>query len=122
MGDEIYTRYTECFKKENDLVNNRVTWLLTTQAFLFAALEYVKGTEYLEFVVSIVGFISSIGFLLCILAAILAYFRFYFEVPKELKNEKFPETNRNMPILIMGFIGPISIPAVLIWGWLYILN
>ncbi len=121
MCGEKYKRYTECFKKENDLINNRITWLLTTQTFLFAALEYVKATKKLEFVVSIVGLFSSIGFLLCILAAIIAYFRFYYKAPNELKKEDFPETNRNIFILIMGFIGPVLTPIILIWGWSYIL-
>ena len=125
MYEKIYKRYTECFKKENDLINNRITWLLTTQAFLFAALEYVKNTPNLEFVVSLVGLLSSVGFFLSILAAIMSYFRFYKKFPAELEAESekvnFPETNRSICILILGFIGPILTPIVLIWGWSYLL-
>jgi hypothetical protein len=125
MYEKIYKRYTECFKKENDLINNRITWLLTTQAFLFAALEYVKNTPNLEFVVSLVGLLSSGGFFLSILAAIISYFRFYKIFPAELKAESekvnFPETNRRIWILILGFTGPILTPIVLIWGWSYLL-
>ena len=121
MNDEVYKRYTECFKKENDLINNRITWLLTTQVFLFAALEYVKHTEQLTLAVVIVGLVSSFGFFLCILAAIMAYFRFYFNIPKKYKKHKFPETYRNKFILFMGFTGPFLTPIVLIWAWSYLL-
>ena len=120
-GFAITEGFKDALKRENDLINNRMTWLLTTQALLFAALEYVKNTNKLEFVVSIVGLSSSIGFLLCILAAIIAYFRFYLKTPRELKKDDFPETNRNILILLLGFGGPILTPIILIWGWSYIL-
>ncbi|UCE65257.1 MAG: hypothetical protein JSU85_10310, partial [Candidatus Zixiibacteriota bacterium] len=67
------------------------------------------------------GLSSSIGFLLCILAAIIAYFRFYIKTPREFKKDDFPETNRNILILLLGFGGPILTPIILIWGWSYIL-
>ena len=119
MCNDLYSRYSEFFKKENDLIKDRITWLLTTQALLFAALEYVKNE--IKTVVSIVGLFSSIGFLLCILAAIIAYLRLYCKIPNELKKDDYPETNRSILILLLGHTGPILTPIVLIWGWSYIL-
>lgn len=122
MCENIYDRYKEFFKKENDLIKDRISWLLTTQAILFATLEYVKDDIKLRTVILSIGLISSIGFFLCIWAAIFSYFRVYLNLPQTYRTDEFPETNNKTTILILGHSGPVLTTIALILGWAYLIK
>ncbi|QDF28660.1 hypothetical protein [Halarcobacter anaerophilus] len=122
MAENIYNRYKEFFKKENDLIKDRISWLLTTQAILFATFEYVDDDIKLQAVILSIGLVSSFSFFLCISAAIILYFIAYSNVPQAYRNIDYPETNNKKTILILGHIGPFLTTLALVIGWVYLIK
>lgn len=128
---------------EENLINNRITWMLTMQGFLFAALAIIAKKE-----IKTIEFPPAIDILqnmIPILGGLIAFFVFfgvyaaYMQIDnhKDVKNTKIKELMKNQndnyhiiipsksPARLASVIGRIvgmSIPAsiMLIWVYFYI--
>ena len=107
---------------ENDLVNHRLSWLASSQAFLAAA--YVirfssdsDTPEGLERGIPVLGIVSTIVVFSSIVAAVWA-----FRVEQRHWTHEIEERRR---LLLtgtrltqrLGFVAPIGLPVVVIAGW-----
>jgi hypothetical protein len=112
---------------ENDLVNHRLSWLASSQAFLAAA--YVirfssdsDTPEGLERGIPVLGIVSTLVVFSSIIAAVWA-----FQV--EQRRWTRDEEQRERVLLTgtpltqkLGFIAPIGLPVVVVAGWLAALS
>lgn len=60
----LYVNYREMIRHENDLINQRLTWLSGFQGLLFAALAFAWGKSnifYLSVIICIVGFLIAVS-------------------------------------------------------------
>ena len=123
MDEKKYARYTDLFNKENELIKHRISWLFATQTLLLGGLK-IPGIDF-DFIlaIKIIGLCSSIFFLMSIGAAIITYLKFLFVHPKIDIKEKldYPEFNRNLWVIILGFFAPFALPVVFIWAWIFLL-
>ncbi len=128
MEINIYTRYTNLFNKENELIKNRMNWLFGTQTLLFGILKIAFSTASdgskelqmsFQYAIVHIGFWSSILYFVSILAAVVTYLKFHFTQPEVEKSEKmnYPEFNRSPFILILGFAAALGMPIIFIWAW-----
>jgi|688.fasta_scaffold177383_2 hypothetical protein len=106
---------------ENELVHNRITWLLTGQTLLLVALSNLvsKGTseqlqdnglhgKALEFI-PLVGYWSAFAVLIGVLSAVVAFIKITRREGKEI--------GVSVPTTIGGFIPSISLPLIFMIAW-----
>lgn len=128
MEKDIYARYTGLFNKENELIKNRLNWLFGTQTLLFGVLKiaFSKAPDSfkelqlaLQYAIVHVGFLSSILYLVSILAAVVTYLKFHFTKPEveESQKKNYPEFNRWFLVIILGFVAALGMPIIFIWAW-----
>ena len=87
--------YHQGLSSEHELLNHRLTWLLSSQTILFAALAFTMGNqttpdrrqEFFFLVVSILG----IGISLCILIGILQGIRAKLQLWNDYKTHTDPK-------------------------------
>lgn len=65
-----WKRIRLAIEHENNLINMRTTWLLTSHAFLFyilgnTATEYIKSSLHSNFYLAIISAVTACGFLVC---------------------------------------------------------
>ena len=60
ISTEGYRRYCSQMDKEDELIDRRVNWLLTSQAILFAAVG-LSGNNTAEIVLSVVPWVGGIA-------------------------------------------------------------
>ena len=75
ISTEVYCRYCSQMDKEDDLIDRRVNWLLTSQAILFAAVG-LSGNDTAGIVLSVVpwvGFCSSLAIGVTVWAASFSF-------------------------------------------------
>ena len=129
---DVYRLYSENLDKEDNLINQRINWLLGSQTLLFAAYAVVIKEQNGDFyniinVIQWIGFLSSFIIWLSTLAAICAYFRFHKRLKKALSPLKnihalFPQLDRNRLVIFCGFIAPVILPIVFMAAWCYLIN
>ncbi len=118
MSRDIVQRIIE---HEENLINRRLTWMLTFQGFLFASLSlFVNKKEdilptdvilLLEQLIPYVGICVSIVILLGIVAAY-----------RSITHNKKTSYNEDIVALLLGRFSSCSIPIIIIDGWLYFLR
>jgi len=109
--------YFEKQKFEHELLNRRVTWLLTSQSILFVAygladkniVNYKKFAE----IIPCIGLLLSIAIFIGIVAAIFAKTKIWLDY-----KEEHPEFGEKTWITIMGFIPDLFLPIMFSYGWL----
>ncbi len=132
MDDATYKNVTEFFEKENSRIGNRISWLFATQTLIFGAFEYVNNypqafrVSFLNAIAQ-VGFWTSLGFTLSILAAAINYMYIYFPLSSngEQISSTYPYPNLRggavqrlcIPI---GFFAAVLLPIVFAIAWLNI--
>lgn len=125
----VYDRYEAKLDEENDLVNNRVNWLLATQTILFAAIKIGKENTSVEVLnaIRVVGFCSSIALLCSIFAACASFKQYrnqllekYEGVGDSIEKIDYPQLTRRICHLYAGDFGSLALPAIFAIGWLII--
>ncbi len=120
--------YCHQIDKEDDLVNQRIQWLLMSQAILFAAAALESGAlnKIVQPVIPIVGLASSLAIWASVIAAILTmcrYRRHVFTVCENYTGDEsaFPECHRKWSALMLGWSASFCMPLFFAGGWLYVL-
>jgi len=117
-------KFEERARFEHQLLNTRVTWLLSSQTILFAAYglsisEYDKGTLFRE-VIPLVGIVLSGIILIGIVAAFLAKI-IAWEDLKRIKGYENEPIGVRTWITCLGYIPDFFIPIVFALAWSYLL-
>ncbi len=106
---------------EHDLINRRLTWLLTSQTILFAALAFVLGKEELSVqqsffseIISILGMGISIAILIGVLMGILAKVMTWRDAKAIDKNQQFGVRTW---ITMIAFIPDVFMPIAFAIAW-----
>jgi len=107
---------------EHSLINNRITWLLVTQGFLFAAyaaaLVNSPPSEFLGQVAK-VGIAISVLAIAAITASLLAKY-FTWKDLKKLDQFKCEPWWVRTPITIFAAVAELAVPVVFIGAWFQI--
>lgn len=127
---DSYQLYRNEMMHEDSLIDQRIKWLLISQAILFAALGQVidKAGPFLSFLVFIIcfsGFISSLTLWFSIRAAIKVFRVMQkklekLEIPQELEH-MFPQRKREKRFIFSGFIAPNVLPIIFVALWVIII-
>lgn len=130
MDANTYKNVTEFFEKENTRIGNRISWLFATQTLIFGAFEYVNNStgdfkdNFLN-AIGQVGFWTSLGFALSILAAATNYMCIYYPLSSdgEKISTSYPYPNlrggRVQRLCIpIGFFAAVLLPIVFMILWL----
>jgi hypothetical protein len=136
IGDfeKVYKRYGAQLDKEDNLINNRVGWLLATQTILFAAVKFGDGNAPPDVLhaIKIVGFYSSIAILFSVFAACLSFVIYRRRLHKKykvvrssinkdsIKKIDYPQLGRNFGIICAGHLASIALPVIFAAGWLLV--
>jgi hypothetical protein len=91
---EFADRIRNMIRHESILVNHRMTWFLTCQSILFAALSFAWGKDWLPVVLSTIGLVVCLSFHVSMCASIRAVQgleQCWFEKCKELEIEPSSE-------------------------------
>ena len=127
-----YEKYCGLMDKEDDLINNRVNWLLASQSILFAALAIGQGAldeplgETIIKVVTVLGLSSSLVIWVSVMGAVRSFCRYRYLLlqvcPKaEDTDHEYPQLHRSQSNIILGFISPVAIPLLIAGAWLWLL-
>jgi hypothetical protein len=116
--------YSTRMQFEHELINRRLTWLLASEAILFAAYGAAleKQASFLK-IVAIVGLAASAAVLAGIVASLLA------KVFTWLDYRRGPEPGRSREpfwvrtwITCIGFVPDLALPVVFAWAWWKLLS
>lgn len=123
-----YARYSSQIDKEDELIDRRVNWLLTSQSILFAAVG-LSGNEKVANVLSVVpwvGLFSSFAIGITIWAASisLAQYRYRlkeFYPPGNDPKQYFPQLHRKEWIIILGLLPSSIVPLIFSVAWIAVI-
>ena len=124
---DSYEYWREKWVHEDELINQRLNWLISSQTLLFAAYGLAlqigtnpsntsdevsnKTTEVIS-LIPYIGLYSSISILLSVLAAVIALFVLLN------KSGKFKDYLQvTLPTTLMGVAAGISLPLIFIFAW-----
>lgn len=112
--------YSERMKFEHELINRRVTWLLTSQSILFAAYGIALNANASSFlgVVAFTGAMTAVFVLVGILASFAAKFCTWKDFQNS-GNQKEPFWVRT-PITYLGFVPDFMLPILFAIVWVYL--
>jgi hypothetical protein len=134
----VFDDYVEGLEFEHELINRKITWLLTSQTILFAALGLTLRTPTLTFVqvIAVVGLVIGI----IVGAGLAGNFRAKWLVYSDFKafNEELPGepqprwgvrrgTNRvewgvRTPVTVWGMIVDLLIPIMFVAAWVFVFS
>ena len=142
--EELFKEYSDRQKFEHELINRRVTWLLTSQTILFAAygIGASKGiviSQQFLCVVSACGLLSSFLLFLGIVAGALAKWRSwkdYLDLLQNLNNEVYgskisvPKEHDKLrknwgvrtEITILALVPDLFLPLIFLGAWVFVLQ
>ncbi|MEO0975093.1 MAG: hypothetical protein AAFX85_18550 [Pseudomonadota bacterium] len=120
---KLYETLVDQLKREESLTNQRLSWMLTTQGFLFASMAIgAREKETLGVflkVIPVVGVTIAFAGLLGLVAATLSrrqYKRIYLQTFGD-RREAFPRPFAEGLAQWFGTLAAWGIPIVLISGW-----
>jgi hypothetical protein len=137
-SQKLYQIYRQYVMNEADLINARLTWLLTIQGFLFATYGIIVASQkpWVTWALSVLRWLPGYGVVVSLvaLASILAA-RFAADAVFE-KWEKLPHSDTFKDLMpkirggghpkahILGYFAPVGIPLTLcaIWVVLFCLS
>jgi hypothetical protein len=123
---DSYEYWRERWVHEDELINQRLSWLLASQTLLFAAYglalqvganpsntsEVSKKTTEVLSLIPYIGFYSSVSIMVSVLAAVIAL---YFLWKRSGNFKRYlPVT---VPTTIMGVAAGVSLPLIFIIAW-----
>ena len=125
---DTYERYCRQIDKEDNLIDQRLNWMLVSQSLLFGALglsdKQIAGLMY--FIIPLVGIGVSILVGESVRAAVksLKHYRDDLEKacrPGDDKNLCLPQLHREPQNLSRGLVSPKSLPWLFFGAWILIL-
>ena len=124
-----YDRYCRQLDKEDQLINERINWLLVSQSLLFAAvgLSSEGVTSIILKAVPWVGLFSSVGIGISVLAAVLSLKKYRKTLldkvccPSSNPDECYPQLHRSKFNIALGLVSPIVLPLVFCVAWIYVI-
>lgn len=130
---KFYEYTTQRIKQETDLINNRLSWMLTFQGFLFASITLVlrKDTDQavssiLKIMIPIIGIVVALLTLTGITAAYRAIrkVRLKLESNEQLKKEyeQYPPAYGDMLARTLGRVTSYGLPLSLAITWVILLK
>jgi hypothetical protein len=122
----VYDRYCRQIDKEDELVNQRVNWLLSSQSILFAAIG-LTGHDAVSQVVPWVGLGSSLAIGMSVWAAVRSLNRYREVLLEKLQPEMdllwhYPQLHRKHGNLRLGNISAIAIPLLFCVAWITVMR
>ena len=115
-----YNVYHSEMKHEDNLINQRMNWLLVSQTLLFAALgQFIdKNKIATASLVKFVGLASSLIFLASMFSGVMSFWSYYSNL-RELKldKESYPQLNRNKSLVITGLSAYLLLPLIFMFAW-----
>jgi hypothetical protein len=129
-----YTRFRAQVEREDTLVNQRLSWLLTFEGFLFAAVAILANQDsepiiktFLFWAIPLTGLGAAISVIFAVFAAhqsVESFRRDWCALPPEIKDQKpspFGGSHIHIPLLGPSFVIPIIVSMVWIsWIFYYI--
>jgi hypothetical protein len=135
---ELYRLIRERIDYEENLLNQRLTWLILSESFLVSAYAVMlnsppepKSPMYGELQSSLIWLLPSVALILSIIVYVsvisalyhIAELRKSFETyPKDDTIEHFPGMNDTSFIRRLGGLPPILVPLVFIGAWVLLLS
>jgi hypothetical protein len=117
--DNEREEYFRRMQFEHELINRRLTWLITSQALLFAAyglsVKEPKASSFLK-TIAVVGLVSSSAVLVGIVAGLLAKYCIWKDYKDRSRNkdEEFWVRTR---ITVLAFLPDLVLPIVFAGAW-----
>ncbi len=131
---QFYDYIVDHLKREHGLADNRMGWMLTSQAFLFAAFGAINSTNFsplddaskesLNVAIPTVGLTVGIAVLLGLLGTNIAVRAYRYEwaaKPDDLKR-RFPPTSGWGVPHGLGLFSTLIIPLVVCFAWALVLS
>lgn len=123
-----YSRYCSQIDKEDELIDRRVNWLLTSQSILFAAVG-LSGNETAGIVLSVVpwvGLWSSFAIGVTIWAASLSLTQYRNNLkklcdPKKDPDQYYPQLHRREWIIVSGLLPSSIVPLMFSAAWIAVI-
>lgn len=108
---------------EHELINRRLTWLLSSQSILFAALAFVLGKDadlklkmiFFD-IVSTLGLGISLLILLGVSMGMMAKYTSWYDVNKGVQKTGIPLGVRTW-ITTIAIIPDVCMPVLFAWAW-----
>jgi hypothetical protein len=118
--------YYQWMQFEHELINHRITWLLTSQSLFFTAfaLATSKGIKEMLFLLktmSAVGFLLSLAIFLGICGSYVAKFTLRKNYGNEIRNPKIP-VGVSTPATMVTMITELLLPVLFAIAWVCIFN
>lgn len=122
-------RYPD-FKHEDELINQRLTWLLQSQALLFAGYALILTSNNAQLLARpflVVGIVTATIILVGIIAATIAIHYIWCDSKKDDDGNPIPNGSADWkPLGVrgwttrMGLATALALPLVFIFGWIYV--
>lgn len=128
ISTEGYRRYCRQIDKEDELIDRRVNWLLTSQAILFAAVG-LSGNGTAGIVLSVVpwvGLWSSLAIGVSVWAASLSLTRYRNKLmelcpPRNDSEQQYPQLHREGWIIMSGLLPTLIVPLIFSAAWIAVI-
>lgn len=125
---------SEQIKQEENLISNRLSWMLTFQGFLFTALTWIgrkdAEEELKEVLMTIIPLIGMLTSYIAIIGIIAAYFsinnikkklvNFKKEIPQDINITEPPPAYGTALASLLGRIPSHGVPLILVFSWFWI--
>ena len=121
ISKEEYKMFWDIWVHEDDLINHRLTWLLVSQALLFAAYGAILTTINNICIIQtqkIINFLPIFGIILCFLILLSTGASTYY-VNK--LGKKYVTLQQSQILILLGLVPPVGLPLAFIIAWVYIL-
>ena len=125
---EAYDRYCRQIDKEDNLMDQRLNWMLASQSLLFGAfgVSHQEIAELMYLIIPIVGIGASILVGISVRGAVasLKQYRGNLEeaCPQKCDKEKhFPQLHRDPENLYLGLVSPKTLPWLFLGAWIVII-
>ncbi len=125
VSTAAYDRYCSQIDKEDELIDRRVNWLLTSQSILFAAVG-LTGNEIVLSVVPWVGLCSSFAIGVTVWAASFSLGRYRKMLkgvcrPTNDLEQYYPQLHRNPWIIGSGLVPSLLVPLMFSAAWIAVI-
>ncbi len=133
LNKQFYDYIVGHLKREHGLANSRMTWMLTSQAFLFAAFGVINSKtaslepgllHALNRAIASVGITVSIAALIGILGTNTAvgYYRRTWDSEPDYVRERFPLPSGDKIPHALGLFSTLIIPLIICFAWLLVVS
>ena len=123
-----YNRYCTQIDKEDELIDRRINWLLTSQSILFAAVG-LSGNEVAKIILSVVpwvGLFTSFAIGVTVWAASLSFIRYRKKLkqlcpPTDDPEQSYPQLHRKKGIIVLGLLPSSIVPLIFSAAWIAVI-